>query len=75
MFSVTDILIVVVVVAVLFGVGSKKMPELFRNMGRATGEFQKGKIEIEREVNEMKKPLTETANAVKDSTTESHKSG
>ncbi len=32
--------------------GSKKLPELAKAMGRATGEFQKGKIEIEKELRE-----------------------
>ncbi len=32
--------------------GSKKLPELARAMGRATGEFQKGKLEIEKELRE-----------------------
>lgn len=33
-------------------VGSKKLPELARAMGRALGEFQKGRIEIEKELRE-----------------------
>ena len=33
-------------------VGSKKLPELAKALGRATGEFQKGRIEIERELRE-----------------------
>ncbi len=32
--------------------GSKKLPELAKALGRATGEFQKGKIEIEKELHE-----------------------
>jgi len=33
-------------------VGSKKLPELAKAIGRATGEFQKGRAEIEREIRE-----------------------
>jgi sec-independent protein translocase protein TatA len=32
--------------------GSKKLPELARAIGRAMGEFQKGKLEIEKELRE-----------------------
>lgn len=32
--------------------GSKKLPELAKSLGRATGEFQKGKVEVERELRE-----------------------
>jgi len=33
-------------------VGSKKLPELAKALGRATGEFQKGQMEIKREIRE-----------------------
>ncbi len=40
--------IVVLVILVLFG--TKKLPEFARNVGKATGEFTRGKMEIEREI-------------------------
>jgi len=45
------------ILLVLFG--SKKLPELAKALGRATGEFQKGRIEIERELREATKPISE----------------
>ncbi|GGM65873.1 hypothetical protein GCM10007108_00190 [Thermogymnomonas acidicola] len=49
MISIEEILIIVVVAAILFG-GSKKIPELARSIGRATGEFRRGQMEIQREI-------------------------
>lgn len=37
----SDIAIIIIVALVLF-VGSSKIPELFRSMGRALGEFKRG---------------------------------
>ena len=42
-----QIVIIVVVIAVLFG--AKKIPELARSLGKAKGEFKKGLIEGEKE--------------------------
>ncbi|MUN28258.1 twin-arginine translocase TatA/TatE family subunit [Sulfuracidifex metallicus] len=50
----TDVLIVVVV-AVLVLFGSTKIPEFFRSLGKATGEFKKGKLESELEAEEILK--------------------
>ncbi len=47
--SYMDILIIVVVALVIFG-GTKKIPEMARNLGKATGEFKKGQMEIENEL-------------------------
>ena len=63
--SITGILIVVVVIAVLFGF--KKLPELMHNVGKATGEFQKGKFEAQRELDEIKKPIDDTTKNIKES--------
>ena len=51
--NIQDWLIVGVVAIFLFG-GAKKLPELFKSLGRATGEFKKGKMEVEKELNEVK---------------------
>jgi sec-independent protein translocase protein TatA len=45
------IILLVVVALLLFGV--KKIPDLAKSFGRAKGEFEKGKKEVEREIREM----------------------
>lgn len=40
------------VAVVLFG-GASKLPEIFRSLGRAVGEFRKGQIEVENELRQM----------------------
>lgn len=60
----------IVVVLVVFG-GSKKIPELARGLGRAAGEFRRGQIEVEREINQLRQkeqPAT-TSNAGQNTTT------
>ncbi|MEM0130004.1 MAG: twin-arginine translocase TatA/TatE family subunit [Thermoplasmatales archaeon] len=49
--SPTDWIIFIVVVLVILG-GSRKIPELAKALGRAMGEFRKGRLEVEREINE-----------------------
>lgn len=48
-----NIIIVVVVIAVLI-FGAKKIPELARTFGKAKGEFEKGRIESEKELKDFK---------------------
>ncbi len=52
--SPTDWIILIVVVLLVLG-GSKKIPEIARAMGRSMGEFKKGRMEVEREINEAVK--------------------
>jgi len=47
--SIDDWLIIAVVVAVLF-YGSSKIPQFAHALGRSMGEFKKGKLEVEREI-------------------------
>jgi len=48
-----EIIILVVVIGVLiFGV--KKIPELAKTFGKAKGEFEKGKIEADKELKDFK---------------------
>ena len=44
---------VIIVIAVLI-FGAKKIPELAKTFGRAKGEYEKGKIEGERELKDFK---------------------
>jgi sec-independent protein translocase protein TatA len=55
--------IVIVVILVLFG-STKKIPEFARNLGRATGEFKRGQVELE---NELRKSMNPDASSVKPS--------
>lgn len=51
--GINEILIILVLAAV-FIFGAKKIPELAKTLGKAKGEFEKGKIEGERELNDFK---------------------
>jgi sec-independent protein translocase protein TatA len=57
--SYMDILIIAVVALIIFG-GTKKIPEMARNLGKATGEFKRGQMEIENELRNG----TNTSNSV-----------
>ena len=59
-----QILIVVLIIAVLFG--AKKIPELARSIGKAKGEFKKGLIEGEREESESEKKEEEKKEPAKE---------
>lgn len=54
----TEIILILVFFALLF-LGGKKIPEFARGLGRAMGEFKRGRLEIEREiqVSGMDKPI------------------
>ena len=52
----TEIIILVVVIGVLI-FGAKKIPQLAKTFGKAKGEFEKGKIEADKELNEFKDEL------------------
>jgi sec-independent protein translocase protein TatA len=52
--SPTDWIILIVVVLLVLG-GTKKIPEMAKAMGRAMGEFRKGRMEVEKEINEALK--------------------
>lgn len=46
--------IIIVVLAVVLIFGAKKIPELAKTFGKAKGEFEKGKIEGEKELKDFK---------------------
>jgi len=50
--SPSDLLILIIVILIVF-FGSSKIPEIFRSLGRATGEFKKGQLEAEMEIAKM----------------------
>ncbi len=56
--------IIFLVAILLFG--SKKIPEMARGLGKAMGEFQKGKMEIEREIREASNELKSVSTELKD---------
>ena len=46
------VIIIGLIIVIFFGV--RKIPELARSIGKASGEFQKAKIEAKRELQDMK---------------------
>ena len=50
------LIVIVIVVVLIFG--ASKIPDLARSLGRASGEFQKGKVESEMEVQKLKEGST-----------------
>lgn len=46
--------IFIIVIAVVFIFGAKKIPELAKTFGKAKGEYEKGKIEGEKELKDLK---------------------
>jgi sec-independent protein translocase protein TatA len=56
MLGTQEIIILVIVIGVLI-FGAKKIPELAKTFGKAKGEFEKGKIEADRDLKEFKKEL------------------
>ena len=56
-FGPQEIILIFIIVIILFG--ATKIPELARSLGKATGEFKKGKQEIEQELSEIGKSTKE----------------
>ena len=57
--GITEIILILVVVLVLFG--GKKIPELARGLGKAQAEYKKAKEAIENEVSEFKAEVEKAA--------------
>lgn len=57
MIGTPEIIAIVIVVILLFG--ANKIPELARSLGKATGEFKKGKNDLEAELSDIGKPVKE----------------
>ena len=47
-------ILIILIIAGVFIFGAKKIPELARTIGKAKGEFEKGKIESEKELSDLK---------------------
>ena len=60
MLGSTEILVLIVVIGVLI-FGAKKIPELAKTFGKAKGEFEKGKIEADKDLKEFKEELDNTS--------------
>jgi sec-independent protein translocase protein TatA len=52
-----EIIILVIVIGVLI-FGAKKIPELAKTFGKAKGEFEKGKIEADKELKDFKENIS-----------------
>ncbi len=48
-----EIVLIIVIIGVLI-FGAKKIPELAKTLGKAKGDFEKGKIESEKDLKEFK---------------------
>jgi len=60
MLGSTEIIVLIVVIGVLI-FGAKKIPELAKTFGKAKGEFEKGKIEADKDLKEFKEELDSTS--------------
>jgi len=56
MLGSTEIIVLVVVIGVLI-FGAKKIPELAKTFGKAKGEFEKGKIEADKDLKSFKEEI------------------
>lgn len=58
------VIIIIAVILLLFG--AKKIPEFARSLGRATSEFKRGKLEVEKEIKESFKEESKIVKTAKD---------
>ena len=52
MLGSTEILLIFLAIILLFG--ASKLPDLAKSMGRSMGEFKRGQMEVEKEIQSMK---------------------
>ena len=55
--GIPELVIILAVAAAVFFFGGDKISELARGLGRFTGEFKKGKAEMEEEIRKAEKEL------------------
>ncbi|MGY5149109.1 MAG: Sec-independent protein translocase subunit TatA/TatB [Candidatus Nitrosopumilus sp. bin_68KS] len=53
--------IFIIIIAVVFIFGAKKIPELAKTFGKAKGEFEKGKIEADKDLKEFKEGVNNSS--------------
>ena len=53
--------IFIIIIAVVLIFGAKKIPELAKTFGKAKGEFEKGKIEGEKELKDFKEKTSDVS--------------
>lgn len=63
--SIDDWIIIAVIVVILFW-GWAKIPQLAHSLGRAMGEFKKGRLESERELAQSQSPPAGSPRVVRD---------
>ena len=63
LFKVQRWIILVIIIAVVLIFGAKKIPELAKTFGKAKGEFEKGKIEGEKELKDFKEKSSGDVNS------------
>jgi sec-independent protein translocase protein TatA len=51
--------IIILLVVVVFFFGGEKISEVARGLGKFTGEFKKGKEEMEKEINDVKNEFSD----------------
>jgi sec-independent protein translocase protein TatA len=54
-----EIIIILIAAAIVLSIGGKKISEIARELGKARVEYEKGKLEAERELQKMKKKFKE----------------
>ena len=59
-----ELLVILLIAVLLFG--ANKIPKLARSTGEAMGEFQKGREEVEQELEEMREGATKSDSASAD---------
>jgi sec-independent protein translocase protein TatA len=55
-------LVIGLIIMIMITFGSRKIPEFARSFGRARSDFNKAKIEDERQIQNVKEPLTSNIN-------------
>lgn len=63
MFGMNEIIVLGLAVIILL-FGAKKIPEFARSLGRAKGEFERGKLQLDKEIRDSDLKETDTSSSV-----------